>query len=89
MNYIGQNIIENDLFKDKSFVLTGTLNSMTRNEAKKIIESRGGEVTSSVSGITSAVIVGLSPGSKYDKAIKLGIPVWKEEDFISNLGGIE
>ena len=89
MNYIGQNIIENDLFKDKSFVLTGTLNSMTRNEAKKIIESRGGEVTSSVSGITSAVIVGISPGSKYDKAIKLGIPVWKEEDFISNLGGIE
>ena len=37
--------------------------------------------------ITTAVIVGTSPGSKYDKALKLGIPIWNEEEFISNLGG--
>ena len=89
MNYLGSTTNINDNFNGLHFVLTGTLESLTRNEAKKLIEDAGGDVTSSVSGNTAAVIVGASPGSKYDKAIKLGIPVWKEEDFISNLGGIE
>lgn len=89
MKYLSQDVVENELFKGKHFVLTGTLESMTRNEAKKLIEARGGDVTSTVSSITSAVIVGLSPGSKYDKALKLGIPIWTEEEFVSNLGGIE
>ena len=89
MKYLSQDVVENELFKGKHFVLTGTLENMTRNEAKKLIEARGGDVTSTVSSITSAVIVGLSPGSKYDKALKLGIPIWTEEEFVSNLGGIE
>ena len=56
-------------------------------EAKKLIEENGGDVTSAVSNITTAVIVGSSPGSKYDKAVKLGIPIWTEEEFIRNIGG--
>ncbi len=87
MNYLGYDVVYNELFKDKHFVLTGTLENMTRNEAKKLIEENGGDVTSTVSSITTAVIVGTSPGSKYDKAVKLGIPIWNEEEFISNLGG--
>ena len=87
MNYLGYDVVYNELFKDKHFVLTGTLENMTRNEAKKLIEENGGDVTSAVSNITTAVIVGSSPGSKYDKAVKLGIPIWTEEEFIRNIGG--
>lgn len=88
MNYLGKEIIDNKLFKDKSFVLTGTLERLTRNEAKDHIESLGGEVVSSVSKNTDVVIVGISPGSKYDKAKKLNITIWDEEEFINSLGGI-
>lgn len=88
MNYLGSTTNINDNFNGLHFVLTGTLESLTRNEAKKLIEDAGGDVTSSVSGNTAAVIVGASPGSKYDKAIKLGIPVWYEEEFMNKLGGM-
>ena len=88
MNYLGSTTNINDNFNGLYFVLTGTLESLTRNEAKKLIEDAGGDVTSSVSGNTAAVIVGASPGSKYDKAIKLGIPVWYEEEFMNKLGGM-
>ena len=87
MNYIekGKNI--NELFLGKTFVLTGTLNKMARGEAKDLIESLGGKNTSSVSKKTDVVIVGTSPGSKYEDAKKLGITIWNEEEFIKNVGG--
>ena len=76
----------NELFDGKTFVLTGTLNSMSRDEGKELIESLGGKNTGSVSKKTDVVIVGDSPGSKYDKAKELGITIWTEEEFIKNSG---
>ena len=88
MNYIGKEKKENELVKNKTFVLTGTLEKLTRNEAKDLIEQNGGNVTNSVSKKTDVVVVGLSPGSKYDKAQELGISIWDESEFIKNVGGI-
>lgn len=86
MNYINNsNYEEKDEFMGKTFVLTGTLVNITRDKASEIIENLGGKVSSSVSKNTSAVIVGDNPGSKYDKAVSLNIPIWKEEDFISKI----
>jgi DNA ligase (NAD+) len=65
----------------KIFVLTGALESFTREEARKIVEDRGGRVTSSVTRKTDFVIVGKGPGSKYDNALKLGITVLNEDKF--------
>lgn len=86
MNYINNsNYEEKDEFMGKTFVLTGTLVNITRDKASEIIENLGGKVSSSVSKNTSAVIVGDNPGSKYDKAVSLNIPIWKEEEFISKI----
>ena len=76
---------EKDEFKDKTFVLTGTLVNITRDKATEIIESLGGKVSSSVSNKTNAVILGDNPGSKYDKALSLGIPIWQEEEFLDKI----
>ena len=65
----------------KSFVLTGTLASMTREEAVAAIEQRGGKVSASVSGKTAYVVVGAEPGSKLDKARELGVPTLTEDEF--------
>jgi DNA ligase (NAD+) len=62
-------------------VVTGTLEGFTRDEAKEALEQRGAKVTGSVSGSTSVVVVGESPGSKRDKAEQLGVPVIGEDDF--------
>ncbi|MEK6686496.1 MAG: NAD-dependent DNA ligase LigA [Pseudomonadota bacterium] len=62
----------------KTFVLTGTLPNMSREEAKESIESLGGKVTGSVSKKTDYVVVGADPGSKYDKALSLGITILDE-----------
>ena len=59
---------------------------VTREEAEEQIESLGGKTSSSVSKKTTAVIVGENPGSKYDKAKELGIPIWTEEEFKEKLG---
>ncbi len=67
----------------KTFVITGTLNSMTRNEAKELIEKLGGKTSDNVSSKTSYVVVGQDPGSKYDKAKKLKIPILTEEEFLN------
>ncbi|MBD3183045.1 NAD-dependent DNA ligase LigA [Candidatus Poribacteria bacterium] len=66
----------------KNFVLTGSLESMTRDEASQYIKDAGGKVSSSVSKNTDYVVVGESPGSKYDKAQKLGITILDEEEFL-------
>ena len=80
-NYLGKKIEKNDNFFGKTFVLTGTLELFTRDEAKDIIESLGGKTVDSVSKKTSVVIVGSNPGSKYTKAQELGITIWSEEEF--------
>ncbi len=86
MNYINTSSYEEkDEFKGKTFVLTGTLVSITRDRASEIIENLGGKVSSSVSSKTSCVIVGDNPGSKYNKAISLGIPIWQEEEFLEKI----
>jgi len=84
MEYKGVQKQLNDLFNGKTFVLTGTLN-MARNEAKDLIELKGGKVTGSVTSKTDVVVVGENPGSKYDKAVSLGITIWNEEMFINNI----
>ncbi len=81
MNYLGQKIEENEEFAGKTFVLTGSLTLFTRDEASEKIELLGGKTSGSVSKKTYAVIVGENPGSKYEKARELGIPIWTEQEF--------
>ena len=86
MNYLGQEVEEKEEFAGKTFVLTGSLQIYTREEAQEKIESLGGKTADSVSKKTSVVIVGENPGSKYTKAQELGIEIWTEEDFKEKLG---
>lgn len=72
-------------FKDKTIVLTGKMEHFTRGDAKKQVEQLGGSVTGSVSKKTDLLIAGEDAGSKYTKAIELGIEVWDEEQFRSAL----
>ncbi|RMG20517.1 MAG: NAD-dependent DNA ligase LigA [Deltaproteobacteria bacterium] len=76
----------NGAFAGLKVVLTGTLDSMTREEAKRRIEEEGGRVTSSVSKNTDLVIAGPGAGSKLTKAEALGIPIIDEEEFLRRLG---
>lgn len=85
MEYKNKNEIEKDDFVNKSFVLTGTLSTITRDEATKLIENAGGKVSGSVSSKTTAVIVGEKPGSKFEQAQKLNIPIWSEEEFLEKI----
>ena len=79
--YLGKEEKESEFFTGKTFVLTGSLEIYTRDEAKEIIESLGGKTSDSVSKKTSAVIVGANPGSKYEKAKALNIKILSEEEF--------
>ena len=85
MEYIGEELNIKEDFQDKSFVLTGTLTKLARDEAKNLIENAGGKTVGSVSKKTYAVIVGDNPGSKYDKAKELNIPIWTEEEFLEKI----
>jgi DNA ligase (NAD+) len=62
--------------------LTGTLKSLTREEAKRRIIERGGKVNESVSSKTSYLVKGENPGSKYEKALKLGVKIIDEKEFL-------
>ena len=75
------------LFSGKVFVLTGTLSGLPREKAKELIERHGGRVASAVSKSVTAVIVGGDPGSKLEKARKLGVPIWDESTFLSMMNG--
>ena len=83
--YHAEKLNINDNFKDKKFVITGTLEIMKRDELKKYIENAGGTTVDSVSKNVDVVIVGESPGSKYTKAKDLNIEIWTEEELKSKL----
>ena len=68
-------------FDGLTFVVTGTLPSLSRDEAKAYIQTRGGKVTGSVSNKTSYLVVGESAGSKLTKAQQLGVPILSEADL--------
>ena len=92
MRYLGKAkavVSEDSLLAGKTVVLTGTLEQMTRQEAKEAIESLGGKVTGSVSKKTDLVIAGAQAGSKLTKAESLGILVWDEEQFRTIIEGKE
>jgi DNA ligase (NAD+) len=72
----------NSKLKGKTFVLTGTLESMSREEAKEKIREFGGDVSESISAKTNYLVAGLEPGSKYDKAEKLGVKILSEKEFL-------
>lgn len=85
MNYLGQKVVIQEKFYEKTFVLTGTLTEYSRDEASELISNRGGKVTSSVTKKTDVVIVGENPGSKFNKAQELGITIWTEDEFKNKL----
>ena len=73
---------EKGILTNKSFVLTGSLDMLSRDEATAIIKKLGGKVSASVSAKTSYVVVGNEPGEKYDIAVKLGVPILTENQFL-------
>lgn len=87
----GVHVLEEKVTKEssrlagKTFVLTGTLETLGRDEAKDKIRELGGDISSSVSKETNYVVVGSEPGSKYDKAKKLGIKIINEKEFLKML----
>lgn len=87
MEYIDNKRENNANFQDKTFVLTGTLSSITRDKASKLIEDLGGSTSDNVSKKTYALICGVNAGSKLTKAKELGIPIWSEEEFLDKLKG--
>ena len=81
LDYLQEDVMDEN-FVGKTFVITGTL-STPREEIKEKIESLGGKVSDSVSKKTSYLVLGENPGSKYDKAISLNIPILKEDDLLN------
>ena len=77
--------VTDSFFSGKTFVVTGSLEGMTRTAASKEIKARGGKVTSSVTSKTDYLIAGEGAGSKYAKAVELDIPILTEADFFQKL----
>jgi DNA ligase (NAD+) len=75
------------LLAAKTFVFTGELKNYSRQESEELVRSLGGNPSSSVSKATDFVVLGENPGSKYDKAKKLGVKTIREEEFIAMLEG--
>ncbi|MBE9592604.1 MAG: NAD-dependent DNA ligase LigA, partial [Proteobacteria bacterium] len=83
--------LEKKLFKEhpfsgKLFVLTGTLSTLTRTEAKKFIEEKKGKVSASITSKTDYLVIGKSPGSKLAKAKDLSVTILSEEEFLRTAG---
>ena len=74
---------DSQILKDKIFVLTGSLASMTRSDAQRMIEDNGGKVTSSVSQNTSYLVAGENPGSKIKKASNIGVNIISEDQLVN------
>lgn len=87
--YNGKTIIEDENFKDKKFVITGSFEGITRDEIKEFIELRGGLTSDSVSKKTNVVLVGEDAGSKKDKAIELNIEIWNQEKLFEIMHKVE
>ncbi len=85
INWDRPGLSQNKRLRGKRFVLTGGLETMTRDEAKNKIRELGGDISESVSKQTDYVIVGSEPGSKYDKAKKLGVKIINEKEFLNIL----
>ena len=89
MSYLGKTKADSEasgyILSGKTVVLTGTLEQLTRQDAKEKLESLGAKVTGSVSKKTDVVIAGHSAGSKLDKANELGIEVWSEQQFLDSI----
>lgn len=85
MEYLKGESLGDTAFSGKTFVLTGTLDSITRDDAKEKIEALGGNCSGSVSKKTNVVIAGHDAGSKLTKANELGIEIWNEEEFLQVL----
>ena len=81
MEYLDQSVDSDSLFRDKTVVLTGTLENYSRNEAAALLENLGAHVASSVSKKTDFVIYGAEAGSKLDKARSLGVTTLSEAEF--------
>jgi DNA ligase (NAD+) len=81
----GEKTVLGDALAGKTFVLTGTLPTLSREKATELIEAHGGKVSSSVSKKTSYVLMGDSPGSKAEKAAQLGVPIIDEQAFLQML----
>ncbi|OYT58869.1 DNA ligase (NAD(+)) LigA, partial [Thermoplasmatales archaeon ex4484_30] len=77
---------EKGILEGKTFVFTGALKDFSREEAKAIVEELGGRASSSVSKNTDYVVVGENPGSKYEKAKRLGVKIISEEEFKKMIG---
>lgn len=82
VSFLSKERVTDTRFAGKTFVLTGTLEHFTRNEAAAIIEKFGGKTSGSVSKKTSYLLAGENTGSKYQKAMELGIPILSEADFL-------
>jgi DNA ligase (NAD+) len=79
-------VVRSDKLAGKSFVFTGGLAHRSREDAGELVKQHGGKVSGSVSKKTDYVVVGTDPGSKYDKAKELGVPILDEAGFEKLLG---